>query len=321
MRRFLMVLMTLGLLLGLDATRALHAQDEEPAAEPATASAPEPAAEEPADDASAAAPTPAPPPPMADGELPPEVKAKQEAALKAVAELIVAAEEAGLVQTNVDPPPILDILILGRATDKTDLESIKDTPEAHVGLVNPESFAAYFTGYATPPEGLTAQANVRILQVSAGLKDFFDKRAELLRPYLDAARAAGTAEAPASPPTSEEAMTPEAAPAEPAPEEPAPAEPTPEEPTEPAPAEPAPTEPAPEESEEPTPAAPAPEEPAPAPEEPAPAEPTPVEPEPAPEEPVPVEPAPEEPATEEPATEEPAPEEPATEEPAADDTK
>ena len=49
--------------------------------------------------------------------IPPEVQAKIEAARKAVAETIVAAQDAGLVETSIDPPPILDILITaGRPT-------------------------------------------------------------------------------------------------------------------------------------------------------------------------------------------------------------
>ncbi len=49
--------------------------------------------------------------------IPKEVQAKIDAARRAVAEAIVAAQDAGLVETSIDPPPILDILITGRATD------------------------------------------------------------------------------------------------------------------------------------------------------------------------------------------------------------
>ena len=55
--------------------------------------------------------------------IPPEVQAKIDAARKAVAEAIVAAQDAGLVETSIDPPPILDILITGRATDTRALKS------------------------------------------------------------------------------------------------------------------------------------------------------------------------------------------------------
>ena len=41
-----------------------------------------------------------------------------------MAEAIVAAQDAGLVETSIDPPPILDILITGRATD---LRTLKNT--------------------------------------------------------------------------------------------------------------------------------------------------------------------------------------------------
>ena len=49
--------------------------------------------------------------------IPKEVQDKIDAARRAVAEAIVAAQDAGLVETSIDPPPILDILITGRATD------------------------------------------------------------------------------------------------------------------------------------------------------------------------------------------------------------
>ncbi|QDV38800.1 hypothetical protein [Tautonia plasticadhaerens] len=310
MRRSLTVLLSLGLVLGLGAIRSLVAQDEEPA--PAV-SAPE-APQEGQDETKAEAPAseaPAPASSSSTDELPPEVQQKREAALKAVAELIVAAEEAGLVQTNVEPPPILDVLVLGKSTDKTDLEAASGNAETQVGLVNPEAFAAYFTGYAEPPEGLTAQANVRIRQPSEGLKEFFDKRADALRPYLEAARSASSA-------------SPEAAPAdEPKAEEPAPA---PADEPAPAPAD----EPAEETKKDEAPAdEPKAEEPK---DEPAPAEEpeVPVSPEPAPAEPKEEpkdEPNAEEPKAEEPKAEEPKEEpkaeepneEPSTEEPEADE--
>src|SRR5208337_1023043 len=53
----------------------------------------------------------APPP-----TVPKEVEEKLEKARLAVAEAIVAAQDAGLVETSIDPPPILDILVTGRAT-------------------------------------------------------------------------------------------------------------------------------------------------------------------------------------------------------------
>src|SRR5208337_3732801 len=53
----------------------------------------------------------APPPPT----VPKEVEEKLEKARLAVAEAIVAAQDAGLVDSSIDPPPILDILIKGYA--------------------------------------------------------------------------------------------------------------------------------------------------------------------------------------------------------------
>ena len=55
--------------------------------------------------------------------IPKEVEAKLEVARKAVAEVIVAAQDAGLVETSIDPPPILDILITGRAIDTRSLKN------------------------------------------------------------------------------------------------------------------------------------------------------------------------------------------------------
>ena len=59
-----------------------------------------------------AAPVETPPP-----TIPKEVEEKLEKARLAVAEAIVAAQDAGLVDTSIDPPPILDILIKGYAID------------------------------------------------------------------------------------------------------------------------------------------------------------------------------------------------------------
>ena len=303
MRRFLTVLLSLGLVLGLGAIRSLVAQDEEPASASPASEAPQ----EGQDESKTEPEAPAPAASSSADELPPEVQEKREAALKAVAELIVAAEKAGLVQTNVEPPPILDVLVLGKSTDKADLEAASGNAETQVGLVNPEAFAAYFTGYAEPPEGLTAQANVRIRQPSEGLKDFFDKRADALRPYLDAARSASSGEteteaAPAEEPKAEEpAPAPaeepkeetkkdEAPAEEPKAEEPAPAE----EPEVPVSPEPAPAEPKEEPKDEPKAEEPKAEEPK--------------------EEPKAEEPK-EEPKAEEPKAEEPSNEEPESDEP------
>jgi pentapeptide MXKDX repeat protein len=119
--------------------------------------------------------------------IPPEVEAKLEAARKAVAEAVVAAQDAGLVETTIDPPPILDILVTGRATDARDLKAKKDTsPE--VGL-SPEVFGAWFTGYGKM-DGITAEKNVRIVQPSKGLIDFYSKRAAIFSRHIAEARKA-----------------------------------------------------------------------------------------------------------------------------------
>ena len=60
----------------------------------------------------------APPP-----TVPKEVEEKLEKARRAVAEAIVAAQDAGLVETSIDPPPILDILVKGYAIDARTLKN------------------------------------------------------------------------------------------------------------------------------------------------------------------------------------------------------
>jgi pentapeptide MXKDX repeat protein len=120
--------------------------------------------------------------------IPPEVEKKLEAARRAVAEAIVAAQDAGLVKTSIDPPPILDILITGRATDESTLK-------AKTG-VSPEVFGAWFTGYGKTA-GIVPQNDVRITQPSAGLKTWYDQRASILNREIEAVRKAnGTAAKP-----------------------------------------------------------------------------------------------------------------------------
>ncbi|MEJ7639854.1 MAG: hypothetical protein WKF75_18255 [Singulisphaera sp.] len=113
--------------------------------------------------------------------IPPEVEAKLEAARHAVAEAIVAAQDAGLIQTTVDPPPILDILITGRAIDER-------TVRSRTG-VSPEVFGAWFTGYGKL-EGFTPQKDVRITQPTPGLKQLYDQRANVLNRHIEAVRKA-----------------------------------------------------------------------------------------------------------------------------------
>jgi hypothetical protein len=116
--------------------------------------------------------------------IPPEVQAKLEAARKAVAEAIVAAQDAGLVETSIDPPPILDILITGRATDA---RTLKNTALKKPYPVSPEVFAAWFTGYGKL-EGVDYVHDVRIINPSAGLKQWYDQRASILRNHIDEIR-------------------------------------------------------------------------------------------------------------------------------------
>jgi hypothetical protein len=105
-----------------------------------------------------------------------------------VAEAIVAAQDAGLVQTSIDPPPILDILITGRATDE---KALKDRTG-----VSPEVFGAWFTAYGKSP-GIEPSKDVRIIEPSAGLKSWYDQRASILNREIEAVRKAkGTPEKP-----------------------------------------------------------------------------------------------------------------------------
>lgn len=223
MRRFFTIGLSLSLMLSLSLVGRLVAQDQK--TEPAKAETPKDDSKKDAakpdepkkDDAkkaeAAPAPTPAPavppvPTPAAEPlpTIPPEVEAKLEAARRAVAEAIVAAQDAGLVQTTIDPPPILDILITGRALDARTLRDAVGKAEKQVG-VNPEVFGAWFTGYGKM-EGVNAEKSVRIVQPSKGLKDWYDKRAEVFHAQIDAVRKAkGT---PAPKPEEPKADTPKA---------------------------------------------------------------------------------------------------------------
>ena len=96
---------------------------------------------------------------------------------------------SGLVKTSIDPPPILDILITGRANDEATLK-------AKTG-VSPEVFGAWFTGYGKT-QGITAQNDVRIIQPSQGLKSWYDQRAEATG---DRAAVPASANSPTAAPT------------------------------------------------------------------------------------------------------------------------
>ena len=128
--------------------------------------------------------------------IPPEVEKKLEAARKAVAEAIVAAQDAGLVKSSIDPPPILDILITGRAMDESSLK-------AKTG-VSPEVFGAWFTGYGKTP-GIVIGTDVKIINPSAGLKAWYDQRAAILNREIEAVRKANGTFKPKEEPKKEEA--------------------------------------------------------------------------------------------------------------------
>ena len=137
------------------------------------------------------------------------------AAFPLVAELIVAAQDAGLVETSIDPPPILDILITGRATD---LRIVKNTTAKKPYALSPEVFGAWFTGFGKKElEGINYDQDVRIINPSAGLKQWYDSRAQILEQYIQEIR---KAKGPApkkeetKPPETKKADTP-AKPAEP----------------------------------------------------------------------------------------------------------
>ena len=190
MRRLITIAMTLSLLLGLSTVGHLLAQDAKKEAAPADPKKDEPKTDEVKKDEpkkdevkKEAAEEPL-------ATIPPEVEAKLAAARRAVAEAIVAAQDAGLVDSSIDPPPILDILLLGRATDRRDLKKAVDSAnkEFQVG-VSPEVFGAWYTGYGKM-EGVDALKNVRIVQPAKGLKAWYDRRATMLNGEIEAVRKA-----------------------------------------------------------------------------------------------------------------------------------
>jgi hypothetical protein len=117
--------------------------------------------------------------------IPPEVQAKIDAARKAVAEMIVAAQDAGLIESSIDPPPILDLLIDGRVTDARILKAPKQ-PGLPYG-VSPEVFGAWFTGYGKMNE-INYVEDVRIRRPIDGLKQWYDQRARILEQYIQEIR-------------------------------------------------------------------------------------------------------------------------------------
>ena len=171
MRRFALTVLSLSLMLGL-------AVAQDPKVEKKDAPKVE---APPADKKEAAKPAPE----AALPSIPPEVEAKLEAARLAVAEAIVAAQDAGLVETTIDPPPVLDILVTGRAID---LRELKASPKKGV---SPEVFAAWFTGYGGKNiEGVKAISDVWIVEPSKGLTAYYTQRSNLLNRHIDAVRKA-----------------------------------------------------------------------------------------------------------------------------------
>lgn len=203
MRRFAMLALSLSMTLGLAGAFRLAAQEPEKAKEVAktevvkttveptkttvgeTTKTAEPAKTEPAKTEMLKTAEPAKD--EMPTAIPPEVEAKLNAARRAVAELIVAAQDAGLVKSSIDPPPILDILITGRANDEATLK-------ARTG-VSTEVFGAWFTGFGKT-EGIVPQTDVRIMQPSQGLKTWYEQRANILRTEIEAVRKAKGTPAP-----------------------------------------------------------------------------------------------------------------------------
>ena len=139
-----------------------------------------------------------------------------------MAEAIVAAQDAGLVETSIDPPPILDILVKGYAIDARTLKN--PAAKKTYWAVTPEVFCAWFTGYGKL-EGVTInpQNDIRIVNPSAGLKAFYDQRATILNRHIDEVR---KAKGPAATPKKEaEAKKEEPKPAEPRRKSPSPRRP------------------------------------------------------------------------------------------------
>jgi hypothetical protein len=136
--------------------------------------------------------------------IPPEVQAKIDAARKAVAEAIVAAQDAGLIETSIDPPPILDLLINSRVTDARTLKGAKPFG------VSPEVFGAWFTGFGKT-DGINYVEDLRIMNPSAGLKQWYEQRSRILEQYIQEIRKTK----PAPVPKKEEAKPAATKPAEP----------------------------------------------------------------------------------------------------------
>jgi hypothetical protein len=225
-RRVFPLALALGLVLtlGLARTGSTHAQEAKK--EPAPAAKAEPPKTETVKKDEAAKKeaeklVEAPPP-----TVPKAVEDKLEAARRAVAEAIVAAQDAGLVDSSIDPPPILDILIKGYAIDARTLKN--PAAKKTYWAVSPEVFCGWFTGYGKTLDGVTInpQTDLRIINPSAGLKAWYDQRANMLNKHIEEVRKA-KGPAPAAKPAEvkkEEPKKEEPKPAEVKKEEPKPAE-------------------------------------------------------------------------------------------------
>ncbi|HMB02205.1 MAG TPA: hypothetical protein VKP69_00520 [Isosphaeraceae bacterium] len=186
MRRLATIALSLSLVLGLAGTHRLLAQGEEkkeiPKPDTAKPEAPKPDTPKSGATTPSAATEPAPP------TIPPDVQAKLEAARRAVAEAIVAAEGAGLVKTSIDPPPILDILVNGYADDESAINALKSGGPVPA-RVSPEVFGAWFTGYGKD-KAVDYVKQVRVTRPEQGLKKFYNARADLLKSHIEAIRKA-----------------------------------------------------------------------------------------------------------------------------------
>jgi len=126
----------------------------------------------------------APPP-----AIPKDVEEKLEKARRAVAEAIVAAQDAGLVETSIDPPPVLDILIKGYAIDARTLKN--PAAKKTYWAVTPEVFCGFFTGYSKSEfSTINPMTELRIINPSGGLKAWYDARAAMLNKYIEEVRKA-----------------------------------------------------------------------------------------------------------------------------------
>lgn len=129
-------------------------------------------------------------------KLPKNVVDKLKAARKAVAEAIAEAESAGLIETTLDTdvdggkgiPPILDFLIDGKVDDVTQIKN-------HSG-VSPEVFGAWFTEHGKL-DSYVAAKDIRIMKPEHGLADYYCRRREAFKGFLEEARKSKNPASPA----------------------------------------------------------------------------------------------------------------------------